>query len=282
MITAQELEHGFETLSLRGQPVIAHASFKSLGPVQGGPQTVVDALLATTGGLMMPAFTYETLVYPRSGPDQNGLDYPSEHAWHNLVNEDGAPVYFRADMPVDREIGVTAETLRRHPNAKRSLHPVLSFCGVNVDFALNRQSMENPLGPIGKLARRGGWVVLIGVGHEVNTSIHYAEKKAGRPRFTRWAATPRRVVECPNFPGDSFGFTGIEPHVHEEARSVVIGNAHVQALPLPYLIETAQRFIKENPLALLCQREFCGRCHTIRAMVGGTDARDLPEPLNLG
>ena len=267
MITVRDLLHGFEALSLRGGPVIAHGSFKALGAVQGGPKAVVDALVASTGGLIMPAFTYETMVYPPTGPEWNGLDYRAEHERHHL-NGTSAPTYFKRDLPVDKEIGVLPEMLRRHGHARRSLHPILSFTGVDVDFALERQSMESPLAPIGALAERNGWVLLIGVDQRVNTSIHYAERLAGRHQFLRWAATPRRVVECFGFPGDSDGFQQIASRVRNETNAVTIGEARVEAIPLRFLIETVADLIKQDPLALLCQRESCGRCNAVREMVG--------------
>ena len=265
MITLRELLFGLESLSLGGQTVIAHGSFKSLGPVQGGPKAVVDALAASTDGLMMPAFTYETMVFPRNGPPWNGLDYEAQDEFHKRKKYPG-PTYFTPELPVDREIGILPEMLRRRPDAKRSLHPIFSFTGVNVEFALERQSMENPLAPIGALAERDGKVLLIGVDQRVNTSIHYAEKLAGRRRFVRWAATPRRVVECPAFPGDSDGFGEIVPHIKHQVDSVTIGETRVEAIPLRFLIETTVDLIKQNPLALLCQRESCGRCNAVREM----------------
>ena len=265
MITVRDLLHGFEALSLRGQPVIAHGSFKSLGAVQGGPNAVVNTLVASTGALMMPSFTYETMVFPPTGPDRNGLDYRAEHDLHSF--DESAPIYFKRDLPVDKEIGILPEMLRRHRQARRSLHPILSFTGVNVEFALERQSMESPLEPIGALAEQNGWVLLIGVDQRVNTSIHYAERLAGRPQFLRWAATSRRVVECPGFPGDSGGFQQIASQVRHRVNSVVIGDARVDAIPLQALLEAVQKVIKEDPLALLCQRDSCGRCNAVREAV---------------
>jgi len=268
MITIRDLLQGFRDLSLGGQPVIAHGSFKSLGRVQGGPRVVIDALLAASGGLMMPAFTYETLVYPPTGPRNNGMDYAAEYDWHNRQNPDAAPLYFRADLPVDEEIGILAETLRRQRDAQRSLHPVLSFTGVDVWYALERQTMDDPLAPIGALAEENGWALLIGVDQRVNTSLHYAERLAGRPQFLRWAATPRRVVECPNFPGDSDGFQQIVRHIKQAINAVTIGEARVEAIPLRVLLDTAQQLINEDPLALLCQRDTCGRCNAVRELIG--------------
>jgi len=266
MITIRDLVHGFENLSLKDGPVIVHGSFKSLKPFSGNPKTVIDALVDSTGGVMMPSFTFETMVYPPSGPGQNGLDYPTEHTRH-FQSWDAAPTYFRRDLPVDKQLGILPETLRRHHRAKRSLHPILSFTGVNVDYALQRQSMDDPLAPIGALAERNGRVLLIGVGQRANTSIHYAERKAGRPQFLRWAATPVRVVECPGFPGDSDGFETIAPYIKQRVDSVTIGKARVDAIPLQALFDVVKQMIKEDPQALLCQRAECGRCGAVRKMV---------------
>ncbi len=46
MLSRKQLADGFTNLGLRaGDVVLVHSSYKSLGPVDGGPQTVVDALL---------------------------------------------------------------------------------------------------------------------------------------------------------------------------------------------------------------------------------------------
>lgn len=265
MITVIELLYGFNALPLRGKLVLAHGSFKSFGAVQGGPKSVIQSLLESTGALMMPAFTYEAMVFPRTGQPWNGLNYETGN---ELNARESGPIYFTQDLSVDREIGILSETLRRHQNAKRSLHPILSFTGVNVESVLDRQTMLDPLAPIGALAEQDGWVLLIGVDHRVNTSIHYAEKLTGRPQFVRWAATPRRIVECHGFPGDSEGFQQIAPYLVGRSEIVTIGEACVEAIPLRVLLDTAQQLIKEDPLALLCQRENCGRCNAVRELVG--------------
>ena len=98
----------------------------------------------------------------------------------------------------------------------------------------------------------------------VNTSIHYAEKLAGRKQFTRWALTPRGVRACPGFPGCSAGFQSIAPEVERYTRQAKIGNAVVRAVPLKMLFRAVITQIKQNPLALLCQQENCERCNELR------------------
>jgi len=257
---------GFASLPIKGQAVIAHGSFKSLGQVQGGPKVVIDALVKTCGSLVMPTFTYQTMVTPLVGPPNNALDYAEEEARRkgaSIGTLDALP--FRRDLPADEEMGILAETLRKHPSAKRSFHPILSFSGVNADFALDRQPIYDPLAPIGALAEKNGWAVLIGVDHSVNTSIHYAEKLAGRKQFVRWALARRRIIQCPGFPGDSSGFNEIVNYLGTGVEAITIGEARVQAVQLNNLIDRVKILIKSNPRALLCERKECARCNAVRA-----------------
>lgn len=272
MISMHDLIYGFQSLPIRGQAVIAHGSFKKFGRVQGGPRAVIDALAQSVETLVMPAFTYQTLVVPEVGPPNNAMDYGASEA-----NRDAVP--FTRDLPADAEIGILAETLRRRAPEERSTHPTHSFTGVNARFALDRQTLFEPLAPIGALAERNGWVVLMGVDHSagdggvnhcVNTSIHYAEKLAGRKQFIRWAlakpdAGPARIVECRGFPGDSAGFDVLANELEAYTDSVTIGDARVEAIRLSHLFEVVQARIKENPLALLCERKDCARCNAVRA-----------------
>jgi aminoglycoside 3-N-acetyltransferase len=246
MITYRQFAVGLLTLELdRSRPVIVHASLSALGQVAGGPETVLGAILAASHGIMMPTFTYKTMVTPEVGPPDNGLVYGSNRDL-NLMAQ-----FYTADMPADPLMGRAAESLRQHPRASRSSHPILSFAGINVDQALQAQTLENPLAPIEVLSEAGGIVLLIGVDHTANTSIHLAEKHAGRRQFVRWALTPKGVVECPGFPGSSDGFQEAEQYLEGITRRVTVGNARIQALPLPEMLGLLEQVIRNNPLALL-------------------------------
>jgi aminoglycoside 3-N-acetyltransferase len=127
--------------------------------------------------------------------------------------------------------------------------------------------MVNPLAPVFALEKFGGFVLLMGVDHTVNTSIHYAEKLAGRRQFVRWALTPEGIVECPGFPGCSAGFQAIAPDLEKDTRQVTIAEAKVQALPLKSLFRAVMARIRLDPLALLCGQQDCERCNQIRSLV---------------
>jgi len=258
MITFEDLKAALESLDLGETPGIVHASIKSFGAIEGGTEAVLGALLTVLDGLLMPTFTYKTMITPEIGPPNNGLTYGK----HRDLNRMAEP--FRHSMPADRLMGILPEKLRNYPGAILTAHPILSFVGVGVNDALLAQTLYDPFAPIGVLAKRDGWVLLLGVDHTVNTSIHYAEKLAGRCQFVRWALMKKRIIECPGFPGCSDGFEAIRPDIEDITRYVQFGNSFIEAIPLQPLLQAVEIRIKEDPLALLCQRDECERCDAVR------------------
>jgi aminoglycoside 3-N-acetyltransferase len=258
MLTFNDLTAAFETLGLQNKPVIAHASLRSFGHVEGGADSVVTALMYTVGAIIMPSHTYKTMVTPASGPANNAVNYSRGQPWNRLAEP------YSPDMPVDRMMGAIPESLRLWPQARRSSHPILSFAGVRADKILQTQTLENPFGPLRALVELDGWVLLLGVDHTANTSIHFAEKLAGRKQFVRWALTENGTITCPGFPGCSAGFQVLEPEMRSVTRTITVGEATVRALPLrPLMVRVIER-IKQDKYALLCTRTDCERCAEVR------------------
>ncbi len=260
-VRLRDLLLGLRDLHLADAPVIVHSSLKSFGQVEGDAWTVVNALTAVFGTLIVPTFTYKTMITPLTGPENNGITYGSLQDLNRMAD------FFTQRTPADSLMGVIPELFRRHPRSKRSNHPIQSFAGINADNILAAQTMTDHLAPLGLLEKADGWVVLMGVDHTVNTGIHYAEKLAGRRQFIRWALTPKGVVECPGFPGCSAGFQAIAPDLEKFTRKVQIGDSLVQALPLKMLFRVVVARIKNDPLAFLCQQIDCERCGEIRKQV---------------
>lgn len=258
MLDYDELKTAFLELGLANQPVIAHASLQPFGYIHNGADTVLMSLIDSVQSLIMPTFTYKTMITPDVGPPNNGILYGADKDLNKMAQS------FTPDMRADTMMGILPESLRNHPAAKRTAHPILSFAGIKADAALSTQTLFEPLAPLGALAEEDGWAVLINVDHSVNTSIHYGEKLAGRRQFVRWAVMDNRIVECPNFPGDSSGFNVIASYIKPDTRRVEIGEAFIEAVPLRRLFDAVQELIKLDPLALLCQRTDCERCNAIR------------------
>jgi len=258
MLTFRDFLTAFRVLNLGQAPIIAHASLSAFGDVKGGAETIVGAMLAVFHRLIMPTFTYHTMITPEVGPLDNGITYGSGSEANKMAE------FYRPEMPADKLMGMIPETLRQHPMAKRSMHPIYSFSGVNAEVVLQAQTLADPFGPIRVLTDDQGWVLLMGVDHTANTSIHYGEQVAGRKQFTRWALTPQGIVACPRWPGCSYGFNQIAPRLSEVSKQITIGQGTVQAIPVKALVDTTVQIISEDPLALLCSDFGCGRCNAVR------------------
>jgi aminoglycoside 3-N-acetyltransferase len=262
MLSYRDIVTGLRKLDIdRSRPVITHTSLSAFGKIHGGPDTLLAALLSSFSSVIMPAFTYKTMIIPEVGQPDNAMVYGSGKDTNRM-----AEIYQPA-MPADKMMGTLAESLRAHPEAGRSAHPILSFAGINTEKILNSQTIKEPLLPFKMLRDMAGWVLLYGVGQTVNTGIHYGEKLVGRKQFMRWALTSKGVISCPSFPGCSNGFEALTPRLEQVIRKVAVGEGVIQAMPVVDMIDTVCAMIKDDPIALLCAREDCERCNAVRVSV---------------
>lgn len=166
-----------------GMTVIVHSAMSSLGWVCGGPVAVVQALmdvLTPAGTLVMPAHSGEY-----SDP-ANWQRPPVPESWWPAI---------RAEMPLfdprvtpTRGMGRIAECFRSFPDVRRSAHPQVSFSawGRHADLITEGHRPACCLGetsPLARLYELDAHVLLLGVDHGNNTSMHLAEYRApgGKP-----------------------------------------------------------------------------------------------------
>lgn len=168
MLTPDQLEAAFRGLDMRpGDTWMVHSSFKSLGPVQAGPSSVVDALLRVLGPdgtLLLPTFNFNSWT---------------EGHYFDIVE-------------TPSEMGVIGELARRRSDFARTWHPIYSFAAAGArqrDF-LNCRDRE-AYGDDSVFARflaLDGLIVSLGLDFNSTFSLHhYVEKKVG--------ITYRRVKE---------------------------------------------------------------------------------------
>jgi aminoglycoside 3-N-acetyltransferase len=272
--TFRDIQKGLRELGLgTGSRVIVHASLPAVGPVRGGAESVVGALMALGGLVIMPAFTPQCRVWPRVGPAHNGASYSGHD------EENGAAEIFRSGLPIDPALGLVAEALRHVSGAVRSMHPLYSFVagGAGAERAMAAQSLAEPLGPIAHLAETNpsADVLLLGADQTANVAIHEAERRAGRKQFIRWALTRQGAVECAGCPGCVDGFNALIPHLRAFSQVTQIGSARVERLPLRELLRTVEALIRRDPTALLCARPGCERCGAVRTVLA-TLASPMP------
>ena len=164
-----------------GQTVLAHIAMSKLGWVIGGAEGVIRALLAAlgpTGTLMMPTHT---------GNNTDPAEWqhpPVPKSWWQLIR-DHTPAYQPAITPT-RQMGAIPELFRIWPGVLRSDHPVTSFAalGPNAPYLIHHHALTDDVGersPLGRLYDLDGYVLLLGVRHWNNTSLHLAEHRADYP-----------------------------------------------------------------------------------------------------
>ena len=262
MISYHDISAGLQDLGLnRSTPVLAHISLPKLGEVKGGLSTVMGALLATVDNVMMPTFTFSTLIIPENGPENNLMIYGSGRE-SNLKAE-----VYSHDLPGDAPDNQASEALRAYPGVYRSSHPVFSFAGLGLDVVLVNHPTDDLYAPIAELRKLDGWVLLLGADPSANFSVHYAEKLAGRKQFTRWALGADGIQEIPNFPGCSEGFHKINFYMQEELHTVRIADTFLHAMKVDTLLNVAVALINEDAFALLCNTINCPRCNLVRESI---------------
>ena len=103
MLDYKKLVAEFKRIGLEEKDVVfLHSSFKSFGGVEGGPQTVIDALISTLGNegtLIVPRFNFDFCTY-------------------------GTPWDIRT---TPSHMGIITEFVRKDPRSFSVFHPIYSF-----------------------------------------------------------------------------------------------------------------------------------------------------------
>ena len=170
MYTYENLLAQLEKLKLdKNGTVLVHSSLKSIGPVEGGADTVLDAL---------------------SDYMQDGLLVFPTHTWEFIKADN--PKFYVADSPSC--IGILPELFRKRENVIRSLHPTHSVAALGKDsaeFVAGGELFDTPCArgsAWGKLLDHKATIMLVGVDLRRNTFIHGVEE---------WIDIPGRLSEEP-------------------------------------------------------------------------------------
>jgi aminoglycoside 3-N-acetyltransferase len=236
----------------RGSNVLVHSSLSSMGRVEGGSDAVIDGILdqiGPEGTLMVPTFNYWAvdLFDPRTTPGLTGL---------------------------------VAETLRQRQGAVRSLHPTHSVAAIGKRAGEFTEGHERVgamriHSPIDKLAKAGGYTLLLGVRHDSNSTVHVGESYAA-PWYLGFPFSPTDPAEANILvessvitarlagfqSGCSIAFNAIELPLREHGEIVDfrIGAALCQLMPAQAIIDRTFDLIRERDSALLCSWADCFFC----------------------
>ncbi|MBP7961825.1 MAG: AAC(3) family N-acetyltransferase [Caldilineaceae bacterium] len=239
-----------------GMTLMVHSSLRSLGWVCNGPDAVVLALqsvVGEAGTLVMPAHSGQ-LTEPAHWQNP-----PVPESWWPIIRAEAAP-YDPARTPT-RSMGAIADAFRTSPDVRRSDHPHHSFAawGRHRDRIVAGHSLDVAMGegsPLAHIYELGGWVLLLGVPHANNTSLHLAEYRAdfpGKANETQGAPMlvngQRRWVEFETLAVDSDDFDQIGTAFAKQTGLVNrgrVGYADALLMPQPALIDFAVGWMEGN------------------------------------
>lgn len=138
-----------------GGVLLVHTSFGKIRPVEGGPLGLIAALrsaLGSDGTVVMPSMTSDN-------------DHPFDPKTTPCPN-----------------MGVVADTFWRGPEVLRSDSPhAFAAVGPLANPITAPYAIDPPHGldsPVGRVYEFNGQVLLLGVGHDDNTTVHLAENLA--------------------------------------------------------------------------------------------------------
>jgi aminoglycoside N3'-acetyltransferase len=247
-LTAQLLELGV----IPGAVLLVHTSFSRVGPVDGGPQGLIDALRAVLG-------PDGTLVMP------------------SMTDDDDHP--FDSRRTPCLEMGVVADTFWRTPDVLRSDSPH-AFAAIGPEAA--RITADHPLNvphglnsPVGRVYELDGQILMLGVGQDANTTIHLAEALAEvryrRPksvtiiqagRATRYSYT--EIDHC----CDNFNLVDHWLDAEWGQRRGRVGHGEARLASSRTVVATASARLRANETVFLHEPGVDIQCDEARASIG--------------
>lgn len=238
-----ELVSGLSKLGLKpGHTVLIHSSLSSFGHVDGGADTVIDAILdviSTDGTMIVPTLTGNETLSPSNPPK---FDPRSTPCWTGRI----------------------PEIFRQRPEAVRSLHPTHSVAAMGRDATwitaehINSITPCDEISPYGKLAQfDDGYILLIGVTHASSTMFHHVEELAGvdyhmQNEFSRCAITVGERTIHRHYLLHKYGmprnFDIMEPVFMEQGVQTItqVGTATLRLIKARPLVELTLRCLRAN------------------------------------
>jgi aminoglycoside 3-N-acetyltransferase len=247
----QEIREAFECFVSKGSVVLLHSSLSSLGVVDGGADTVIDGMmdaLGRDGTLVVPTLTGHEALSSHNPPH---IDLRTEPSWTGLIGE----------------------TLRKRPEAVRSVHPTHSCAAIGAraeELTRDHYLSPTPCGitsPYFRVALAQGYIVMLGCTLDTCTTFHTIEEIANLDyvcqsevahgtcidRFGNTLQTPCRLHR---YDGPDRDFPVMEPILRSKhaMRIERVGSAELRVINAMALIELTLDRLRFDPMFLTSAR----------------------------
>jgi aminoglycoside 3-N-acetyltransferase len=241
-----------------GGILLVHAAFSKVAPVEGGPHGLIEALRAALGA-------EGTLVMP------------------SMADDDDIP-FDRGQTPC-RALGVLADSFWRMPDVERSDSPhAFAATGPHAAQITRPHPVDVPHGlnsSPGRVYELDGRMLLLGVGHDANTTIHVAENIAGVRYRQRKHAT---VLEHGKPARYEYGetdhccqkFALLDEWLGDKQRLGTVGRGTARLARSREVVAAALARLRQDETVFLHPAGSCAECDEARA--GITDPPRAAEP----
>ena len=248
IVREKEIVTGLRDLGISSaSTILVHSAMSSFGHVEGGANAVIRALLDTVpdGNVIVPTLTGAASDGPENPPV---FDVRSTPCW----------------------TGIVPETFRKRKDALRSLHPTHSVSAIGCDAACITGDHANSITPCDEHspyyinALMKGYIVLIGVDFESNTTVHCCEELAEVPYHLQKVKTNMTITgydgkskKISNYLHDwskpMTDFNLLVPVVqeHNGIRKGQIGDSTVLVIDAEIMISECVKVLKQHPLFML-------------------------------
>lgn len=258
-----ELVSALKALGVKsGGVLLVHSAMSSLGDVEGGADTVIDALLEVVGAqgtLCMPAFC------------------------------DNVTVPF--DMETSKsDSGIITELFRKREGVQRSMQPTHSVCAIGPladEMLKDHSNCKTACGensPFGKLVALGGQILLLGVDMNRNTTLHCVEEavdsqsllpiwEVAMPTYMDGYEGKKIMIE--KGPLGHRDFLKLTPQLRKNklVREGYIGKAACKLMNAAPLFDFCVNLLKKDPAAFLCENKYCNSCVHARYKMEGKNLK---------
>jgi len=237
-----DLVNWFRILGVRpGMALEVHSSLSSFGYVEGGADTVIEALMesvGTEGAIVMPSFTIST-----------PLELTKEDKRLNIAEK--VKILREDDLTADNGMGVIANTFRDRTDT------VLGKGQFRVT-AWGKDADLHAASGFGRIIENGGYALLIGVDIYRLSSMHYVED--AMPPIIKAKFAPPQEARA-KYPENEWMIGGWAPankpwyKIQDAAYRVglikdgVIGSAKCMLFPVKPVVELYRKALSERPLA---------------------------------
>jgi aminoglycoside 3-N-acetyltransferase len=254
----EEVAEQLRALGVRdGGVLLVHTSFRAVRPVEGGPAGLIQAFrdaLRPAGTLVMPSW---------AGNDEAPFD--------------------PAATPASEDLGVVADTFWRLPGVIRSDHPFALAAAGPLAARITADPLplppHVPESPVGRVHQLDGQVLLLGVDHDADTTLHLAELIAGVPyRIPKHITVLRDGVPGRVEYGENdhccerFALAGGWLRERGLQSEGAVGHAHARLVRARDVVAVALEHLARDPLVFLHPPSAeCEDCEAARASIAGSD-----------